>query len=562
MVPSAYVALERFPVLPNGKVDRNSLPAPEMNQPALRQPYAAPRTRAEEMLAAIWAEVLGIDQVGIHDNFFELGGDSILIIQVISRARQRGLEIAPKQLFEHQTVAALAASLGAAHPVAPERGVVTGVVPLTPIQEWYFEQEPPDAHHFNQGVLLEVQPGFRADLLRPLMQLLLQHHDALRLRFQRDTAWTQVNVKIETHDVVEIIDLSALSPSQRPGAVKRKADGLQRSLDLEEGPLLRVAYFDFGSGQPGRLLAVIHHLVVDPVSWRILLEDLVSVYSALVRGEAPVLPPKTTSFKDWAERLRGHARSDRTLSQLAYWTRLAEEPIATIPVDHPGGQNLVQSARELTVALTEEETRELLQEVPRAYRTQIDDVLLTALGLTLTRWTESERVLVDLERHGREPLFQDVDLSRTVGWFTSLFPMALHVSPRSGPGDALRSVKEQLRGIPDNGIGYGILRYLSEDRDVIAALRGLPRPVLSFNYLGQVDNTRFSGPFRLVAESAGANASERMVRSRLVDVVAVVMGRRLEVSWMYSEDLHQRATIRAVADSYLRELRRILRHCV
>lgn len=484
------------------------------------------------------------------------------MIQVISQARQRGIAIAPKQLFEHQTVAALAAHVGSDSGALKGHSVAVGPGPLTPIQEWFFAQDLADPQHFNQGVLLEVQPGFRPELLRPLLDRLLEHHDALRYRFQSETSWTQEEAQRETHDVVEWVDLSSVSPPERSDAVRRRADELQRSLNLEAGPLLRVAYFGFGADQPGRLLAIIHHLVVDPVSWRILLEDLVNAYEALARGEPALLPAKTTPFKEWAKRLREYAASDRARAQIGYWAGIAEGSTAAIPVDHPGGDNRVGAAREVMVALTESETRELLQDVPRAYGTQIDDVLLTALGLALARWTGHERLLVDLERHGREALFDDVDVSRTVGWFASLFPMALDVSPAGAPGELLTSVNERLGRIPDKGIGFGALRYLSEDPRVVAALRGVPQPALSFNYLGQVDNTRPSGPFRLVAESAGPNHSERAVRTRLIDVVAVVMGRRLEIRWVYSEAVHERTTIEGVATSFLTELRGLIAHCV
>jgi non-ribosomal peptide synthase protein (TIGR01720 family) len=394
------------------------------------------------------------------------------------------------------------------------------------------------------------------------LQRLLEHHEALRLRFRRGAAWTQEEVERETHDVVEIMDLSMLSPTRRSEAMRAKADELQRSLDLGVGPLVRVAYFHFGSGQPGRLLAIVHHLVVDPVSWRVLLEDLERVYGACLHGDPLVLPAKTTSFKEWANRLRGYAGSDRARAQLGYWMSASQGPFAEIPVDHPGGENRVGTTREVRVTLTEGETRELLHEVPRAYGTQVDDVLLTALARTLAGWTGGVRFLIDLERHGREPLFDDVDLSRTVGWFTSLFPVALDVPSAWEHGALLLSMKEQLRRIPDKGIGYGILRYLSEDDHLAAGLRELPQPTLSFNYLGQVNDACAGGSFRLMAESAGPNHSERAARARLVDIVAVVMGRRLEVSWMYSEGLHERATIEAVAGSFLRELRGVIAHCL
>jgi amino acid adenylation domain-containing protein/non-ribosomal peptide synthase protein (TIGR01720 family) len=567
MVPAAFVALPAMPLSPNGKVDRKALPAPDRDRAALEVAYAAPRTASEEVLAGIWAQVLGVERVGIHDNFFELGGDSILSIQVIARARQQGLAVTPKQLFEHQTVTTLAAAAGSAEgAVTAEQGVVTGPVPLTPIQAWLFEQELPVPEHFNQSLLLEVKgevrAGFRADLLRPVMERLLTHHDALRLRFRRgpEGVWQQEEAERETHDVVEVVDVSGLSEVERRAAIEAKGNELQGSLNLTEGPLLRVAYFDHGSGADGRLLIAIHHLAIDGVSWRILLEDLQSGYRALSRGEPMMLPPKTTSFKRWAERLREYAGSQALLGQVSHWTELARGPFAAVPVDHPEGRNTAGSMRRVTVSLGAEETRELLQEVPAVYRTQINDLLLTALSLSLSRWAGGERVLIDLEGHGREDLFEDVDLSRTVGWFTSLFPVALDTGQAKEPGAAIKSVKEQLRRIPEKGIGYGILRYL-QPAEVAEALRAVPRAAVSFNYLGQTDGIS-SGGFALAKESGGRERSERGERRYLLDVNAIVADGQLLVTWAYSEEVHERATVEAVAGSFVAELRALVAHCL
>jgi amino acid adenylation domain-containing protein/non-ribosomal peptide synthase protein (TIGR01720 family) len=563
MVPSAFVVLPAMPLSPNGKVDRKALPAPDRDRAALEVAYAAPRTASEEVLAGIWAQVLGVERVGIHDNFFELGGDSILSIQVIGRARQQGLAVTPKQLFEHQTVATLAAAAGSAEEaVTAEQGVVTGPVPLTPIQAWLFEQELPVPEHFNQSLLLEVQAGFRADLLRPVMERLLTHHDALRLRFRRGQggAWEQEEAERETHDVVEVVDVSGLAEVERRAAIEAKGNELQGSLSLTEGPLLRVAYFDHGSGAGGRLLIAIHHLAIDGVSWRILLEDLRSGYLSLSRGEAVGLPPKTTSFKQWTERLREYAGSQELLGQVSHWTEQARGPFTAVPVDHPEGRNTSGSMRLVTVSLGAEETRDLLQEVPAVYRTQVNDLLLTALSQSLLRWAGGERVLIDLEGHGREDLFDDVDLSRTVGWFTSLFPVALTAGQGKEPGEAIKSTKEQLRRIPKKGIGYGILRYLQEG-EAAEAVRAVPQAAVSFNYLGQADGIS-SGVFALAKESGGRERSERGERRHLLDVNAVVTGGQLSATWAYSEDVHERATVEAVAGSFMAELKALIAHCL
>jgi non-ribosomal peptide synthase protein (TIGR01720 family) len=558
MVPGQIVFLPALPLSANGKLDRRALPEPDAGD-LFQEAYVPPRSEAEQRLAAIWSALLGIERVGVADNFFALGGDLIISIQMVSRAAREGLALTVRQVFEHQTLGALAQVAGHSAQVVAEQGLVRGEARLTPILHWFFDQAAVERHHFNQSVLLEVEAGFRAELLRPALDLLLQHHDALRLRFRRGEGWTQEISERENHQFVEIVDLSALAPADRRRALEEHAGALQRSLDLASGPLVRAAFYDHGKGAPGRLLLVIHHLAVDAVSWRILVDDLARVYAALLAKKPPALAPKTTSYRQWAARLRAHAGSKEARRLASFWTRLGAGASTALPVDHPRGMNRVGSVRELRVSLSEKETEKLLHDVPRGCGTQIDDALLAALALALRRWTGADRLLIDMERHGREPLFDDVDLSRTVGWFTSLFPLPLDLRRVQSPSRALASVAGQLRRIPDKGIAYGVLRYLSDDRGTVAALRSLPERTLSFNYLGQLDAALPSGPFRLAMESAGANHSERGVRSHLVDVVAMVRQRRLDAIWMYSAEIHERSTIAAVARSFLDELRGIVR---
>ncbi len=429
MLPSSFVALSALPLTPNGKVDRDALPAPDGFRPASVADFAAPHTQAQKILASVWSELLGVAPIGIHDNFFELGGDSILSIQVIARARQRGLSLSPRDLFQHQTIAALAHAASLAPAPLAEQGTLSGPVPLAPIQAWFCEQGFPAPHHFNQALSLRVEPGFKAELLRPCVQHLLAHHDALRLRLRPNGAgFLQHMAESETHEVVQIVDLSAMPESAQDAAAQACADDLQASLDLANGPILRVAFFDQGASGPGRLLVVIHHLAVDAVSWRILLEDLQSLYQSASRGEPPALPPKTTSFKHWAERLHNYSAFDVVECQRDYWRALGRGSLVALPIDHPGAPNTFGSLKHVAVRLDEEETR-ALQNAPATYRAQVQDVLLTALALALRSWAGAGRVLIDLEGHGRETPFAEVDLSRTVGWFTCLYPVAVDVGP-------------------------------------------------------------------------------------------------------------------------------------
>jgi amino acid adenylation domain-containing protein/non-ribosomal peptide synthase protein (TIGR01720 family) len=561
MIPAAFVFLAQLPLTPNGKIDRKALPAPETNRAELGSDYAAPRTPTEQTLAEIWSGVLRVERVGINDDFFALGGDSILCFQVISRAARAGLRLSPRQVFQHPTIARLAPLLEQSATILAEQEPVAGPVLLTPIQQRFFEQEQPEPQHYNQAVLLSLRQPADPALIQQIMRHLAGHHDALRLRFSRDEGgWQQRNVGLEAAAVpVAAIDLSALPAAEQPAAIESAATELQASLDLAHGPLLRAALFDLGPQQPQRLLIAIHHLVVDGVSWRVLLEDFQTLYQQLSAGQPAQLPPKTTSFRQWAERLHSYAQTATLRDQLPYWLSVLRAPFSPLPVDLPGGENTVASAETVEVALTADETKALLQELPSVYRSQINDVLLTALGLALAQWSGNRALLVDLEGHGREDLFEDVDLSRTVGWFTALSPVLLDLRQASTAIDALKAIKEQLRRVPQHGVGYGLLRYLSADPAISESLRGAPHADVVFNYLGQLDQALpSSGIVELAQESSGLSVSSHGRRSHLLAINGSVVGGQLRLHWTYSAHLHQRATIQRVADTCIATLRSLI----
>ncbi|MEH2130688.1 MAG: amino acid adenylation domain-containing protein [Nostoc sp.] len=570
MVPSAFLLLKALPMTPNQKVDYRALPATQFFRSA-EDNFVAPQTPTEERLAAIWSEILKLKQVGIHDNFFELGGDSILSIQVISRANQAGIQIAPKQLFQYQTIAELAAVAGITRQVIAEQGLVTGKVVLTPIQQWFFEQNLPEPDYFNQSVMLEVPPDLQPERLQQVVQELLLHHDVLRSRFarlplgesqfvQEGENWQQFNAPAQEPVPFSIIDLSHLSAEEQQTAIKAADAELQASLNLSTGAMARVALFQLGNNQPGRLLFIIHHLAVDGISWRILLEDLATGYQQISRSEAIKLPLKTTSWQYWGDRLTVYAQSS---DELNYWLSKSNLKVTALPVDHPSGQenNTIASTASVSLSLTEEHTRALLQDVPSVYNTQINDVLLTALVQSFAQWTGEPSLLVDLEGHGREDLFEDVDLSRTVGWFTTLFPVHLQLKEVDHPGEILKLIKEQLRRIPNRGIGYGLLRYLHQDHTIRTKLQALPQAEVSFNYLGQFDQVLRASAVLGLAEEFKAEQSLLNRRSHLLGVSGFIHAERLEMTWTYSDKVHKRDTIESLAFGFMEALRSLITHC-
>jgi amino acid adenylation domain-containing protein/non-ribosomal peptide synthase protein (TIGR01720 family) len=563
MIPSSFVVLEGFPRTPNGKLDRQALPMLDTTSFPDAGPFVAPRTPVESTLAGIWTKVLGLERVGIHDNFFELGGDSILSIQIIARANQAGLRLTSKQLFQQQTIAELATVAWITPAMQAEQGLVIGPVPFTPIQHWFSEQEISDPHHWNQAMLLEVRQTLDVSIMEKVVQHLLMHHDVLRARFRREAdGWQQDIARPEASSLCVRVDLSALSEAQQGMEIAETAAQLQASLNLVQGPLVRIALFDCGPHKSARLLVVIHHLVVDSISWRILLEDLQMAYQQLSAGKMIQLPPKTTSFKHWVERLTAYARSAELRQELTYWLAAPRAQVGRLPVDFPGGANTVALARNVSVSLSTKETHALLQEVPRAYQTQINDVLLTALAQAFAYWTGVPALLVDMEGHGREEIIEGVDLSRTVGWFTILFPVLLQLELAATPAEVLKSVKEQLRRIPTRGIGYGVLRYLSQDTEATEKLRTLPQAEVCFNYLGRGDQV-VSGPvfFGPVRETSGPHRSPRGGRRYLLEINVRLAGGQLLLDWTYSECIHRRDTIKKLAQHFIEALRTLIVHC-
>ena len=564
MVPSVFVVLDELPMTRHGKIDRKALPEPQQSAGDAKT-YVAPHGKVEVALAGIWADLLGFDRVGTHDNFFELGGDSIVSIQVVSRAREAGIGLTPRMMFQYHTIAELATACSRCEPSETEieAGSPTDPVPLTPIQRRFFELQLPEPHHYNQTMMLEITRQVPVEVWEQALARLVDHHDALRTRFVKEGAvWRQITASNDEPLPFVVVDLADLPPNDRAEAMERRSAELHTSLHISEGPLLRVALFRLGAQRPDRLLIAIHHLVVDGVSWRILLEDLERCCEALLRGETPRLPPKTWSFARWAHRL-GQAVETRSVgADRDYWCGIAWSGIEDLPLDHERGPNTVGTSETIRVDLSREETRALLQEVPETYNTRIDDVLLAALLRAFSAWTGRSALLLDLEGHGREDLVEGADVSRTVGWFTSFYPVLLRLDGVSGPDGLLKSVKEQLRPVPHRGIGYGLLRYLGPDVRVAEQLAALPRAQVRFNYLGQFDQVLGRGSlFSRSRESIGLTSEPRNGRQHLIDIVASVVDGRLEIRWTYGLGFHRRDTIERIVRDFVSALRELIEHC-
>ncbi|MFF5868428.1 condensation domain-containing protein, partial [Pseudomonas sp. NPDC012596] len=550
MVPAQWLFLEALPLSPNGKLDRRQLPSP---QAQAQKAYVAPEGELEHAIAAIWQDVLRRERVGVTDNFFELGGDSIISIQVVSRARQAGIHFTPKALFQHQTVRALAraARIGDEAAVQADQGPVTGVVRLTPIQARFFETCKVDRQHFNQSLLLEVPEVYSDTELEAALAMVHGHHDGLRLRFEQQAhSWQARTATVDATDgLFARVAVSGLDD------LAARAGQVQASLDPCNGPLFQAVVYQLPEGRR-LLLLVAHHLVVDSVSWRILLEDLQQVCQQLQQGGQPTLPAKTSALQAWTAALYAEAQSPALHAQQAYW-REQLQAVTALPCDYPQGGKANRVGRTVQTRLDKETTRRLLQEAPAAYRTQVNDLLLTALARVLSAWTGAQSVSLLLEGHGREDeRFKGMDLSRTVGWFTSLFPLRL--TPEQALGASVKRIKEQLRAVPDKGLGFGMLYHLADD----SALRALALPSIVFNYLGQVSAGSARGEGLVpVGHERGAEVSAEALMEHELSLNGLVYEGEFTLGWRYSSERFDEATVQALADAYARELNELVAHC-
>ncbi|WP_121641867.1 surfactin non-ribosomal peptide synthetase SrfAA [Bacillus vallismortis] len=559
MVPAFWVTLNELPVTANGKVDRKALPEPDIE--AGSGEYKAPTTDMEELLAGIWQDVLGISEVGVSDNFFSLGGDSIKGIQMASRLNQHGWKLEMKDLFQHPTIEELTQYVERAEGKQADQGPVEGEVILTPIQRWFFEKNFTNKHHWNQSVMLHAAKGFDPERVEKTLQVLIEHHDALRMVYREEPKdVVQYNRGLEVASAqLEIIHIEGQAKDHED-RIEREAERLQSSIDLQEGGLLKAGLFQAEDGD--NLLLAIHHLVVDGVSWRILLEDFAAVYTQLEQDNELVLPQKTHSFAEYAERLQDFANSKAFLKEKEYWRQLEEQTVAAkLPKDRESGDQRMKHTKTIEFSLTAEETEQLTTKAHEAYHTEMNDILLTAFGLAMKEWTGQDRVSVHLEGHGREEIIEDLIISRTVGWFTSMYPMVLDMKHADDLGYQLKKMKEDIRHVPNKGVGYGILRYLTapeHKEDVAFSIQ----PDVSFNYLGQFDDMSDAGLFKRSELPSGQSLSPETEKPNALDVVGYIENGKLTMSLAYhSLEFHEK-TIQTFSDSFKAHLLRIIQHCL
>ncbi|MDP8242500.1 MAG: amino acid adenylation domain-containing protein [Candidatus Hinthialibacter antarcticus] len=551
MVPSRWVELERLPLNRNGKIDRKKLPEPGGLDTASSKD-AAPRNETEQALLDVWRSVLGRPALGVHDNYFEAGGDSIRAIQIVSRLRQLGWQAEIRHLFQYLTVAELAPRLSAAQVEETADEVIEGEVKLAPIQQWFFDGHDDDIHHFNQSVMLKPLQAIDADALKEAFKDIWRHHDALRMQFHQPRgAYQQYNRGLDVPIDFEVVD--CCGETDETAAVELHAQSAQAGFDLQNTPLMKAALYRTSSGD--RILWIVHHLVVDGVSWRILLEDLETAYQARSHNAQPVLPQKTASYQLWAEALHVFSQDGALLQETDYWRSALTQPATALPLDGDADANVYGDCDVIQLELSNDETEQLLTRSHRAYSTEMNDLLLTALARALSDWTSGDAFWITLEGHGREALSRPINISRTVGWFTSMFPFLLRVESDS-LAQQIKETKEALRAVPRKGMGYGVLRHLAKIEEIEA-----PPSQLSFNYLGQFDADGNEGLFSIVDEPCGKTLGARLQRDFDIEIIALVASGRMALSAIYNKRRHQKETVEQFLQAFREQLNVVSNHC-
>ncbi len=560
MIPAYVVQLEQLPLTSHGKLDRKALPEPDHHLPAGPE-TEAPRSEVERILVDVWRDVLNMEELGINHQFFVSGGDSIKALQIGSRLARAGLRMEVRDLFAYPKIRDLSPYVKWDQRERRSQEPVEGEVQLTPIQQWFFANNTAERSHFTQSFMLHRAAGFKPDVLEQVLDRLLEHHDALRMRYevQADGSIRQINRPAHTGErmyTLHRFDIRGWDEPERQ--VYEAATRVQQACNLEEGKLVQVGWFEAEDGD--HLLLAIHHLVVDGVSWRILLEDMEVLYQQAERGEELDAGEKTDSYKRFAEALQDYANSPGAAKERAYWSRLAAEGAGLNLGERKetAGPDRFADSHTLQSTLSAEVTQQLLRESNRAYQTEINDLLLSALYLAVRKLTGELKLKVNLEGHGREDVLEGIDVSRTVGWFTTLYPVLLEGEAEDELSTTIKRVKEGLRKVPHKGFSYGALKYVARMPELQAEKKA---PIL-FNYLGEIGASAQSGWVHASHFKPGESMGDHIARTNPIELNASIYNGSLTLSTTYTKAAFSEEMILNLNQNYIEALEQVVQHCV
>ena len=559
MIPKHYIELDAIPLTSNGKLDYKSLPDLDLLEV---EDYVAPQSEEEHLLVDVWRDVLGVDGIGVTDDFFAIGGDSIRSIQICSRVRREGYNLTVKDILTHKTIASLGLLLRdqRSSSTIKDQSTVTGLVGLTGIQRDFVSRSLSAPGHYNQSVLLQFSEGISASEVRSIFKFLSDHHDALRMRYDFSLSLdsVQYNDDLLEEDAIPLLHYDLLADSTWESKMLDLCTQIQGSIDLSSSPMFRLGLFDVLDGS--RLLIVIHHLVIDGVSWRILFDDIEMLYSQLREGLPLSLPMKTDSFQLWSSGLKDYLSSFSYAQCRDYWSSLSGVSRGSLGAIDPEGSNYVGDELRSVFSLSDSLTKSLLGGVHSAFNTQINDILLSGFVLSYLDSYGLGSIGVDMEGHGREEVVSGLDISRTIGWFTSIYPVLLSIEESNKDlGRVIKSVKESLRGVPNNGFDYLLYKYLDrsdESRDSLLDSQ------ISFNYLGQFDSDTGDKVFEIARESVGEEHSSREGRVYEWDISGLVSGGQLHMSLVYSGARYSQDDMDAFMKCYADHLESLISYCM
>ncbi|MGL5148948.1 MAG: condensation domain-containing protein, partial [Clostridium sp.] len=522
----------------------------------IKNEYIEPTTEIEKKIAEVWKEVLSYENISITDNFFELGGDSIKGIQVISKLKESGIKLEVKYLLNHPTILQLSKYI-INNDLSISQKLVQGEVPLTPIQKYFLEYNKGcNVNHFGQSVTLFSQRGFDEKLVGEVFEKLATHHDALRMTFKLEgNNFIQTNRGL-SGDIYDLdtLDISYKTDDEKLHLINKRALEIQH-MDLKNGPLFKGIIIRDTDGD--HLYMAIHHFIVDGVSWRFIVEDFCKAYNNLNEEKRINIPSKTTSFKEWAEKLNEYANNSEVASEIDYWNDIVIDAETKFPVKKTMSNKVMNSNKLITALLSEKETELLLTDVNKAFNTEIKDILLTALALSVNSWCEKEKLAVNIEGHGREEILKGVDITRTIGWFTSIFPVLLQCNP-GDISEQIIKTKEMLNSIPNKGIGYGILKYLNKDNPI----KSKEIANVCFNYLGQVDNVIQKDDISISKLNINCDIGDEICSIYDLDISCIIKNKQLTVNILYNDKALDSHAINNFLKEYIGKLLDIIRYCI
>lgn len=548
MIPANFVFMDKLPLTLNGKINHALLPDPIIAE----KEFIKYETNVEQELVKAMEEILGIENISMNDNYYQLGGDSIKAIQISSKLKNIGLDIKVKDILIHEYIKDIAASIEESR----ETKVISqeqsqGIIDKTPITEWFFKQQFSNENFYNQYVLLEYISILDVNKVKSAVNKLIEHHDGLRINYdKKDSKLYYNNEHLNESSGFKYLDLSQYFYDEEDKAVKKLIHKADINFDIENSLLFNLTMFNLGNERQA-LLFTAHHLIVDGISWRIILNDFITILNHLENGEDIKLPMKTHSFKKWAEELQEYSKKDFG-EEKAYWNSILGKEF-TYPVDF-NGEEIIKTSSALSYEIDENTTDSLIKKANEIYNIEFNEVLIIALAITINKLTNNEDVVIELERHGREEINDCIDVSRTVGWFTSMYPAYFTVESREVDIN-IKSIKEQLRNIPNKGFNYGILKFLNNE------IKETDNKYIRFNYLGDSNNIINEEALSNVNIKFGLESGEENPLTALIDISAVIVNKSLNISFTYSNARFHEDTIQNFINSYIETLRLILDNC-